>query len=348
MSQKTIQFSFFMLLSVGLLVFSFFIFRPYLSVVFLSATLAVVFYPLYQKLLAKTNGSRIFAALLTVLVIFVCLIVPIIILSGTLIGEAIDLYNYLALGGTDKIVVEVNNVISSVPLMSNENFSPYLVIDNYTRDIFGWIIGHFDSFLSAFFGGLFNFILMLLALYYFLVDGERIRENIIGWNLLPQNYSEQILSSLGQSIDVVLRGRFLVSIAQGLLVSIGFLIFGIPNPIFWGFVAMVASLVPIVGTSVVTLPAIAYLWLSGHVGLGLGLLLWSAICVGLVDNVLSFFFLKGRLGVHPLIILFAILGGIQIFGPIGFLVGPVAVSAFFSIMKIYPFVLSRDSAEFEI
>ncbi len=175
--------------------------------------------------------------------------------------------------------------------------------------------------------------------------GEKIKGALILWSPLPDKYDKDIATALHSSVDAVVRGRLLVSIAQGLFVGIGFFIFGVGSPVLWGFVAGIASLIPILGTSIVTLPAVIYLFASGEIGPGIGLLLWGAICVGLIDNVLSFFFFKGKISVHPLVILFSILGGVELFGPIGFLVGPIAVSAFAAFLKIYPFIMSYKNEE---
>lgn len=342
MSQKTIQLSFFIGLTLLLLTLSFFVFKPYLGVVFLSSVFAVVFYPFYQKLLAKFNGRRQIASMGTVLIILICILIPAILISISLLKEAAGLYSSLAMGGADKLISALNILLSRLSVFAGgDGFAPYFAVDTYARDLLGWIIGHFDSVFTAVFGGLFNFILMLLSLYYLFIYGEKIKSNLIFWSPLPDLYDESILNVLRSSVDAVMRGRLLVSIAQGLFLGIGFAIFGIGNPVLWGFVGGFASLIPIIGTSIVTIPAAVFLFLSGHIGAGIGLLLWGALCVGLVDNVLSFFFLKGKIDVHPLLILFAILGGVELFGPIGFLIGPVVISALFAFMKIYPFIMSR-------
>ena len=174
MSQKTIQPSFFIGLTLGLLILSFFVFKPYLGVIFLSAVLGVVFYPLYQKLLLKLNGRKTLASFCAVLIIFICILVPALFLSISLLKEAVELYNTLALGGVDRLILEMNQLLSRLGLfLSDGSGSPYLSLDTYARDLLGWIIGNFDSVFSVVFGSLFNFVLMLLTLYYFFVYENR-------------------------------------------------------------------------------------------------------------------------------------------------------------------------------
>jgi len=256
MSQKTIQLSFFIGLTLCLLVLLFFVFKPYLGVIFLSSVLAVVFYPFYQKLLSKFNGSQSLASLAAVLTIFIGILIPAILLSISLLREAIGLYNSLALGGADKLILQLNAVLSRFGSLSSDGaLSPYLAIDTYARDLLGWIIGHFDSVFSVVFGSMFNFILMLLSLYYFFIFGEKIKKSFVFWSPLPDAYDENIISVLHSSVDAVMRGRLLVSVAQGLFLGVGFYIFGVGNPVLWGFIGGFASLIPIVGTSLITIPA---------------------------------------------------------------------------------------------
>ncbi len=343
MSHKIVQLTFFGLFTAGISVFLFFILKPYLGVMFISGVFAITFFPLYKNLVYKFNGRKNLASLTTTLLILVFIIVPVIVISALLLKEAVDLYNGIAFGGgPNGLIAQANIVI--------EKFStlfPSGVIDSqvnlglYARSTLDWIISHFDSIFIAIFGSILNFILMLISLYYLFIYGDKIKDGLIVWSPLPDNYDEEFIQTLKASIDAVLRGRILVSIIQGVFIGVGFALFGVGSPVLWGFIGGIASLVPIVGTSVVTIPAVAYLFLSGNIGAGIGLLVWGAVIVGLIDNVISVIFLRGKIKIHPLIILFSILGGVEIFGVVGFLVGPVVVSAFIALMKIYPFVMSH-------
>lgn len=345
MSQKTTQLTFFVVLTILLLVLLFFILKPYFGVIFIAAVFAVSFYPLYKRLVYKFGDRENLAALATTAIILFFVIIPIAVISTLLLKEAVDLYNSMALGGGSQ------NLISQANALFNRLSSllPPGVIDaevnfeSYTRGILDWIIGNFGSISAAIFGGILNFILMLVSLHYLFVFGDKIKAGLKIWSPLPDKYDEDFIQTLKASIDAVLKGRILVSIAQGIFIGIGFVIFGVGSPVLWGFVGGVASLVPILGTSVVTVPAIAYLFLSNHIGAGIGLLIWAAVAVGLVDNFMSVIFLKDKIKVHPLVVLFSILGGVEVLGLIGFLVGPVVVSAFIALMKIYPFIMSNKN-----
>lgn len=343
MSPKTIQLSFFVVFAAGLSVLLFFILKPYLGVIFLSGVFTVVFYPLYKKLTTKFGGRKNLAALATTLLILIFIIIPIVILSTLLLKEAVDLYNSIALsGGSQGLISQANILAGKVSRLFPPGVIDYQInLELYARNVLDWIIGHFDSVFAAVFGGILNFILMLISLYYLFIFGDKIKNGLIIWSPLPDKYDEEFIQTLRSSVDGVLRGRILVSIVQGAFIGIGFAVFGVGSPVLWGFVGGMASLIPVLGTSVVTVPAIAYLFLYHGIGAGVGLLVWSVIAVGLIDNVTSAIFLKNRIKVHPLAVLFSILGGMEVFGAIGFLVGPAVVSAFIALTKIYPFIISH-------
>lgn len=342
MSQKTIQLSFFVSLTLGLLVLSFFLFKPYLSVIFISVVLTVAFYPLYEYLIIKFKGHKNLSALLTIAVMTVVIVLPVIWLSKNLFSEAVSLYNSLAFGGGgEKVIQSINNFSQELAAFLPEGVAYDFHIEDYLKNVLEWVISHFDSIFAAVFEGILGFVLMLLSVYYMLLNGSYIKKELIQWSPLPDLYDNEVLSALRSSIDAVIRGRFLVSIAQGVFMGLGFFMFGLANPVLWGFVTGIVSLIPTLGTAVITIPAAAYLLATGHTGAAIGILVWGSLAVGLIDNVLAFFIFKKSIRINPLIILFSILGGVSLFGPVGFLAGPVLVSALISIMRLYPFIMYR-------
>jgi len=343
MSKKTIQISFFAVITAGLFVLLFFILRPYLGVIFISGIFAVVFYPIYEKLVIKFNGRKNLAAFATTSLILIFVIIPVIIMSTFLLKEAVGLYNSIALGGgSQNFISQIGALIQKIGSFfpSGAIDSSQINLELYVQEALDWIIGHFGSIFITVFGGILNFILMLISTYCLFIFGDKIKVGLIAWSPLPDKYDEEFIQTLKSSINAVLHGRILVSIVQGVFLGIGLAIFGVGSPVLWGFMGGIASLVPILGASIITIPAVIFLLLSHNVGAGIGLLLWGAIVVGLVDNVISVIFLKNKIMVHPLIILFSIFGGVEMFGVIGFLIGPVVVSALIALMKIYPFIMS--------
>ena len=135
----------------------------------------------------------------------------------------------------------------------------------------------------------------------------------------------------------------MIGLIQGMLTGVGFWMFGVSNPVIWGTVAAVASLVPALGTSLVNIPAIIFLFLSGNISQAIGLLIWVVLAVGLIDNILGPYFINRGVKIHPFLILISVLGGISFFGPVGFIAGPVVLGLLFALLELYPVIIKNKS-----
>jgi predicted PurR-regulated permease PerM len=199
------------------------------------------------------------------------------------------------------------------------------------------------SFLFSNIGNIFNttisalasFILVLFSIFYFLKDGERWQKAIIRLSPISDKNDKKILTKLSSSIRGIVKGYLFIGLIQGSLVSIGFVIFHVPNPALWGVAGGIASLLPPFGTALVTVPAIIFLFATGHLLSAVGLLLWSALLVGSVDNFLNPILVGKKIKIPPFLILFSVLGGISLLGPIGILVGPLVISLLDTLVSIY-------------
>jgi predicted PurR-regulated permease PerM len=137
------------------------------------------------------------------------------------------------------------------------------------------------------------------------------------------------------TINGVIRGYLLIALIQGILMGLGLVIFGVPNPALWGLVAGIAALVPTIGTGLVAIPIIIYLYTTGDTASAVGFLAWATVIVGLIDNLLNPIIVGRKINIHPLVILFSVLGGIALLGPAGILVGPLIVSLLYTLGNMY-------------
>jgi len=152
---------------------------------------------------------------------------------------------------------------------------------------------------------------------------------------LQDIHDETIFNKIAIAINSVVRGNLTIAVIQGILTAVGFTIFGVPNPFLWGSVAAISALVPSIGTALVLLPAILFLYFSGETFSALGLFLWGMMAVGLIDNFLGPKLVERGMRLHPFLILLSIFGGISFFGPLGFLLGPLVLSLLFALLEIY-------------
>jgi predicted PurR-regulated permease PerM len=152
---------------------------------------------------------------------------------------------------------------------------------------------------------------------------------------LDPAHNDEILRETETTIKATLWGTVIVAFAQGTLGGIGFLIFGLSQPAFWGTVMIPASVIPVIGSTIIWGPAAVYLLFTGHVMKGIGLILWGGVVVSIIDNVLKPILVKGSSETPSIFILFSILGGLTYFGMIGFILGPLILSFLLSLLRIY-------------
>jgi predicted PurR-regulated permease PerM len=178
--------------------------------------------------------------------------------------------------------------------------------------------------------------MFVLGYFFFLRDGDELMRYIKRILPLQSSHKEALLLRFRDVTLAVFVDNLFVAFLQGSLVGLGFWIFGLQAPIFWGVIAMFFALIPFIGTSVVWLPAALYLALTGKWITAVLLTLYGMIVVGLSDNVTRPLLLKGKIQVHPFLILLSILGGIEVFGVfMGLFIGPMIVSFLISVIQLY-------------
>jgi predicted PurR-regulated permease PerM len=343
MTQERSQPILIVLLLIGLLILSFFILQPYLTAIILAAVFAIIFWPLYRKLAAWMRIPG-FSALIMVLIVLVVFLMPLTFLGAKVFNEA---YNaYVSLTGTggnipvDSVVQWLQKKVADVIPF---NIAP-LTVSQYAKSILEWFVANVGTIFASVARGLFTFVLSLFALFYFFRDGSKIKEFIIGHSPLHEPYNSRLFEKTKTAVNSVIRGTLIVSLLQGIASGIGFLIFGVPNPALWGGLAMIAALVPTLGTSLVLVPTIAYLLFSGEIMMAIGLLIWGLLAVGLIDNTLGPKMIGKGMKIHPLVTFLGVLGGVSLFGPIGFVLGPIIFALLYAVSDIY-FELVKKSAE---
>ncbi|HIH22425.1 TPA: AI-2E family transporter [Candidatus Micrarchaeota archaeon] len=250
--------------------------------------------------------------------------------------EATHLYSYFASnGGSDGIFNLGSNFVNKFQEFLPESQKTLVNFDQYLKQGLQWLLQNVGFVFSNIAKILLNSVIFIIALYYFLKDGNKIKNLIIKFSPLMDVDNETILGKLKSSINSVVRGTLLVAIIQGILTTIGFTIFGVPNAVLWGTLTVIAALVPTVGTALVTVPAILFLFFTGEVYSSLGLLIWATVAVGLVDNFIGPKFMEKGMKLNPLVILLAVLGGLAFFGPVGFLIGPLIIALLVTLVDIY-------------
>ncbi|HPW34657.1 MAG TPA: AI-2E family transporter, partial [Candidatus Paceibacterota bacterium] len=318
-------------LLIGLILVGVLVLWPYFSALVLAGVFAIACEPIFKKILFAVR-YRWIASLLTVLFVLIVILVPVAFFGTLVFGEAQQIYMSIeeqgSIGSGQGLLVFINEKISALIPVGWGNIN----VENYINSVVSWLVTNLGLVFSTIAQGVLTFALSLFVLFYFFKDEQKIKNFIIEYNPLSQKNALLIIDKIRNSVNSVIRGSLVVAILQGIVTGIGFAIFGISNPALWGGVAVFAALVPTFGTSLIIIPAILYLWLSGGVGYALGLLVWGMVAVGLLDNFLGPQLVKRGTHIHPLLILLSVLGGVSFFGPLGFILGPLVFSLLFAML----------------
>ena len=331
MQPKTLEKYFFFGLLLITFVFAFFIFRPFWIVLILGVSISIIFYPVYTWL-KKGHLPNWLAAFLTLIFFVLVLCIPLFGIGSIVFDQSQNLYHSIVNnnGNAGPFINIIGSKINHI-LPKGMHFDINEIFSNFISFLTNNIANIFSATIAA----LFSFILLLLTIFYFLKDGEEWKKTLLKLSPLSSTADKKIIDRLTQTINGVIKGYLLIAFIQGALMGIGLAIFHVPNPAIWGVIAGIAAIIPPLGTAVVSVPAVIFLFVTGSTGLSIGLLIWSVLIVGMGDNVLNPYIVGHKINVPPFLILFSVLGGITLLGPVGILIGPLTVSLLYTLTEIY-------------
>jgi predicted PurR-regulated permease PerM len=334
------------LFAVLVLAAAFLILWPFLSAIVVGAILVILTYPVYQRLLARLHGRAHLAASLMLLGITLLLILPAFLVVVLLVGQANALIGHLQTGEAQTMLASLDLagrlrfITRYIPSFDPATLRPERMILPLLQQVPGWVARHGQETLGRLAGLVVSFFLVLLSAYFFFIEGDAVKRELKALSPLPPRYSQQFAMRLKAVIDATFRGQLMTSLAQGAATAGGLAIARVPGALFWGAVAAILSLLPMVGAAVVWVPATIYLAIAaslGHRGYGwaIFLALWGVLVVSMIDNVVRPWVMRGKAQLPAIPLLFSVLGGLQAFGFVGLVIGPVVFSLLKSILDIY-------------
>lgn len=337
MTYRRLQVYFFLGVFLLSLALSFFVFRPFLGLMVFAGVLAVLMQPVYARLKGYFRNATL-AAMSTVFLTLVLILLPLMFVVGTLVTEAIQLFN------TVRQQADFSNVAESLAKILGPSQSETIAAEA-SRAVSGAasnvqpVVSALTSNIIAVFSNTFSFVLgfflVLMGMYYLLKDGGAFKKELLNLSPLTDEDDDTIFDRIIDAIKAVAYGQFVVSIIKGVIGGVAFLALGLPAPVFWGTMIAFSNLIPVLGTALVTVPFIIYLFATGRFVSGLILSAVSLLVIGLVDNFLTPQVMKSRIKIHPMLILLSILGGLSLFGPMGLFFGPIILSVTMALVDIY-------------
>jgi predicted PurR-regulated permease PerM len=290
---------------------------------------AIIFYvlakPVLDLLTDKAKFGKNLAIWFYILLSMVVIVVPIVLVSNAFYGKMSYLLQDFSI---DQSLLDIDNKIfsfSGLRLFSTENMQK---IQGFVTSIFTNMLSESANFLA-------NTVIMYFVLYYMLKN----KGGMETWISQHLDFSSENLQILGKELEVQIYsnalGTPILAILQGFVAFFGYWIFNVPDPFFWGMISGAFSLIPFVGTTLIWLPAGLVKIMGGESFEGFGVLAYGAIIISMVDNLFRFVFQKRIADVHPLITVLGVIGGIKLFGLAGLIFGPLMLSYFLILLKMY-------------
>jgi predicted PurR-regulated permease PerM len=319
---------------------------PFLSSIIWAILFAMVFYPLFQKLRRLLRKKEVLSAIVMTLLVLIVIVLPFSFLMASLASEVVDTYHRVEeMNKTGQLQAYVERMreisilkwilerLSEHIDLSQADPLPLLLknLNQISKLIFNQttvLLKGLSTFIAGFF-------FTLLSLYYLFKDGSQLFERLKGIVPLPSKERDLLIQRFKDMIYATIYGGILIAIIQGTLGGLSFWVLGLPSPIFWGAAMALLSFIPIGGTALIWAPAGIILLIGGAVSKGLILLALGIFVISMVDNLLRPFFISAKTKIHPLLLFFAVLGGIQAFGLIGLVAGPLIATLFLTMLEIY-------------
>ncbi|MFH1279466.1 MAG: AI-2E family transporter [Candidatus Eisenbacteria bacterium] len=321
--------------------------RRFLVVILLAAVFAGLASPLYGRFLRAFHGRRTAAGAFTLFLLLTIVVVPLLAILGLVAKQAYSISQIVG----PWIQVQLRQpdlLLEKIPGI--ERLAPYHApILGKGAEMVGSLGTFLFNSLSATTKGtvafLFKFFLFLYTMFFFLVDGGPILKKVLHYLPLAEKDERRMVDKFTSVTRATLKGTLVVGLLQGTLAGIAFWIVGIQGALFWGTVMTFLSIIPGIGTALVWAPAMVILFARGIVGSGVFLGLFCLLVVGMVDNLLRPRLVGRDTQMHDLLILFGTLGGLLLFGVLGFIVGPILAALFVTAWEIYGVVFHEHLEE---
>ena len=314
--------------------------RAFLLTILLAAIFTGLSYPVYRWLLGRLRGREALAAIATLVLLLALVMAPLLAVLGAGATEALRI--------TETIRPRFQQLVDQPGEFDRwlRALPGYPRIEPYRAQILtkaGELVGSTSAFLFAALSAttratavfIFHFFVLLYTMFFFLTGGPGLLRTVLAYLPLTEVDKQRMLEKFISVTRATLKGTILIGAAQGALGGLAFWAVGLDGAIFWGTVMTVLSIIPGIGSALVWMPAAAILVATGEVWRGIGLAVFCALVVGSVDNVLRPRLVGQDIKMHELLIFFSTLGGLLLFGAMGFILGPILAALFVTAWEMF-------------
>jgi predicted PurR-regulated permease PerM len=342
---KIRYFLFFGLLGAVTIMFLF-ILRPFFYPLFWAAILASVFYPFYKWLNEKIKVPNL-SSIITVTLIAVIIVLPIIGIGSLVVKESINLYSKVADNSSQLSV----NMQEAIVWLKNSAISEQLNINEkvwtekfseLTKTVTNFLLNSAKDITQNSLIFSIMFVITFYALFFFVRDGKKLLVKLMHLCPLGDKYEKILYIKFTSTVRATIKGSLIIGLIQGTLGGIMFWVAGIDGALIWGLLMVLLAAVPGIGAYFIWLPAAVVMLIAGKTLTGIGMMLFGGLVIGTIDNLLRPILVGQDTEMHPLMVLFATLGGIVVFGISGFIIGPVIASLMLAFWEMYDEYFKKD------
>ncbi len=316
---------------------------PLFGAVFWALTLAIVFAPLHNAVLARLGGRRNLAAVVMILGLLVGVILPMLLIVAAVVQEASALVGAITSGEVDLHGIAVQ-ALNALPLWARDlmqGFGPKdfpALQDNLTSSLSTWLGANVPLVFSigqSTVGLVVGLGVMLYLVFFLFRDGKELTATFTAAIPMPHEVRSNLLATFTTVVRATVQGDILVALLQGTLGGLGFWVLGIHAALLWTVLMSVLSLLPVFGAALVWAPVAVYFMATGHVVAGLGLLAYGTLVISLVDNLVRPYLVGKATRIPDFVVLLSTIGGIASFGVQGFITGPVVAAMFIAVWRTF-------------
>ena len=311
---------------------TFFLVYPYLQYLAFALLLTYMLHPLRRGIQRRFRNRRLVSLLLIVLIL-VAIILPIIYITSKLVVEIRTTVYIVTVSPNRHVYLE--KIESLIQRLTREPANLTVYKDRLIKQVEDFLLRAMPDFLGSLSEWLVGFFIMLFVMFYLFQAGSGSFERVRALIPLAPNLKDKLIEEVKNVTWAVVYGQVMTALVQGFLGGLGFLIFGVPSPVLWGFIMILLSFLPLIGTPIIWVPAGILLILSGATFRGIGLLVWGAVLVMNVDNFLKPRLISGKSNIHPIVVLLGVLGGLRLFGFIGLVAGPLILALLIALIRFY-------------
>jgi len=314
------------------------ILQPFIEVLLWALVLVIVFYPVHRRILARTKSPG-WSAVISCLLVITIILLPLSLITLAVVKEVSGVAQNLQ--ANSQTILDPNSPITG-PLLRwlgqyydiNQLVSQDFIVER-VRNMSGAIANRTLGFVGGVLGALVETFFVIFTMYYLFRDGDRLSVALGASLPLAEKDSDEIFLRTHEVISASVYGVLVIATIQGALGGLAFWVLGLPSPLLWGVVMIFMSMIPMAGAFVVWVPAAIYLVAIGHWGKAIALAAWGTIAIGLVDNFLRPKLVGEKTRLHELLIFFSVLGGLQVFGVLGLVLGPVVVAITLALIDVF-------------